>query len=267
MSTKLPPLTQAASDKGQACGINSEDMAALECELIEIKEALWPNQTGLPNEHRNAAIAVKAIKGLSAKRIEELERELDDAKAYKQAIDQSLVCAHIGIANGKPKEELHSLIQWEIGVHEYFEIDRLKKELAEAKQLPHALELQSLDRKITELDLELTIANEKLACYAQLERQHAADIAELNERLIDFGKSQLAAATRDLDERRELEKLLLEQQKHNGDLIAALERIHDEADAHADGAPDASSHDKLCNHLAHQTAVALAVIKSKHPEL
>lgn len=36
-------------------------------ELAAVKEVLWPNQTGLPNEHRDAALAVSAIKRLSEK--------------------------------------------------------------------------------------------------------------------------------------------------------------------------------------------------------
>jgi len=37
---------------------------AAAAELAAVKEALWPDQTGLPNEHRNAALAIKAIKRL-----------------------------------------------------------------------------------------------------------------------------------------------------------------------------------------------------------
>jgi acyl carrier protein len=40
---------------------------ALKKELDEIKDYLWPDQTGLPNEHRNALIAIKARDRLSQK--------------------------------------------------------------------------------------------------------------------------------------------------------------------------------------------------------
>jgi hypothetical protein len=36
-------------------------------ELMEIKDYLWPDQTGLPNRHRNALIAIKARANLSNK--------------------------------------------------------------------------------------------------------------------------------------------------------------------------------------------------------
>ena len=38
-------------------------------EIKAVKDILWPNQTGLPNEHRNAAVAVDAIKRLSERQI------------------------------------------------------------------------------------------------------------------------------------------------------------------------------------------------------
>ena len=45
-------------------------------EIAAVKEVLWPDQTGLPNEHRNAAISIAAIKRLAGARIEELERQV-----------------------------------------------------------------------------------------------------------------------------------------------------------------------------------------------
>lgn len=51
-------------------------MHQLEAELAEIKEAMWPNQAGLPNEHRNAAIAIKASKDAISKRAEAIRCEL-----------------------------------------------------------------------------------------------------------------------------------------------------------------------------------------------
>ena len=50
-------------------------------------------------------------------------------------------------------------------------------------------------------------------------------------------------------------------------LLTVLREIHDEADGYADGAPDASDHDKLCNQLVGQIRPLLQTFKSKHPEL
>lgn len=71
-----------------------------------------------------------------------LEKRLTEAKTYKDAIDSNLICAHLGVANGKPKEELQALINWEIGVHEFFEVDKLKQELA----ISQAREVQLRER-------------------------------------------------------------------------------------------------------------------------
>lgn len=50
-------------------------------------------------------------------------------------------------------------------------------------------------------------------------------------------------------------------------LVSLLQTIHDDANGYADGAPDASSHDKLCAQLVDLTRPLLSIIKSKHPEL
>ena len=71
----------------------------------------------------------------AAREIGQLEAELAEALKYKDTIDQSLVVAHLGVANGDPVKELHQLIQWEIGVHEYFELEQAKAQLAAAKEL------------------------------------------------------------------------------------------------------------------------------------
>ena len=57
--------------------------AAME-ELSAAKEVLWPDQAGLPNEHRNAALAIKAIKELVMK------NAVDSAKALGMALDLNL---------------------------------------------------------------------------------------------------------------------------------------------------------------------------------
>lgn len=66
-------------------------------ELDEIREILWPDQTGLPNEHRNAAVAVKAIRKLGDKRITELQQQLtasqQDAERLANALEMDALAA------------------------------------------------------------------------------------------------------------------------------------------------------------------------------
>lgn len=50
-------------------------------------------------------------------------------------------------------------------------------------------------------------------------------------------------------------------------LVAVLRYIRDETDQYADGAPDASAHDKLCLELCHRIQPALATFTVKHPNL
>lgn len=47
-----------------------------EKELDEIKDYLWPNQTGLPNQHRNALVAIKARENLLSGKIGEAKQRL-----------------------------------------------------------------------------------------------------------------------------------------------------------------------------------------------
>ena len=54
-------------------------------ELAAVKEALWPDQTGLPNEHRNAALAIVTIKKLHEKHVAESDKVL--GMAFKLNLD------------------------------------------------------------------------------------------------------------------------------------------------------------------------------------
>lgn len=328
------PLSQRVRPGSEAAPWVCDEIVKLEREL---ETASIPICIGPPiighlardgqwvSEDGRAVIAADGLfKADPYERINALERELADAKAYKDAIDTKLVCAHLGVAKGKPAEELHEIIRWEIGVQEFFEVDKLRQELAASKA------------------------------------HHAKDVQELNERLTDFGKSHLAAQARDLDARRALEKALsvakaelvqlskdhmeftasyekelLDAGQAIGDsaeadierlqselaasqareahlkgildaidlspcnggscmvataadeliesarctppsviplaevkaLVSVLQTIHDDADGYADGAPDASAHDKLCAQLVDLTRPLLSIIKSKHPEL
>lgn len=63
-------------------------------ELAGIREYLWPNQTGLPNEHRNALVAIKAREKLAAKNLDAMmtEKGLADARleAFKRIYKEKL---------------------------------------------------------------------------------------------------------------------------------------------------------------------------------
>lgn len=61
-------------------------------ELRDVKEYLWPNQTGLPNEHRSALIAIQAREKLLHKRITLLEEERDRYKPLVENLSRSLTC-------------------------------------------------------------------------------------------------------------------------------------------------------------------------------
>lgn len=51
----------------------NREFIASDAQLKEVKETLWTNQTGMPNIHRDASIAIKTIMKLSKDRIDALE--------------------------------------------------------------------------------------------------------------------------------------------------------------------------------------------------
>ena len=70
-------------------------------EISEIKEYLWPNQTGLPNEHRNALVAIRArdqlmqrqrdkLRAINAELAEALEEVMRPYGIYDKAVSSSV---------------------------------------------------------------------------------------------------------------------------------------------------------------------------------
>jgi hypothetical protein len=74
-----------------------EDSKRVASELAAIKDYLWPNQTGMPNRHRNALIAIKMREKLMMQQIETLSANATPAEL---AVDD--------IA-GKPKNNMINL--------------------------------------------------------------------------------------------------------------------------------------------------------------
>jgi len=125
---------------------------------------------------------------------------------------------------------------------EQMEVEDLDVECSETYHLARKLERERDEaRRNAEVERLSGIAVVKVCQSLEHERnesrrQHAADVAELNERLTKQQADMLDT--------------IVELRRENVDMRSTMRIIYDATECCADGAPDASDHDKLCNEIA-----------------
>ncbi len=65
-------------------------------ELNAIREYLWPNQTGLPNKHRDCLVAIKARERLASKNADRLLAAVQQAYRYHHLGHDHLTSIELG---------------------------------------------------------------------------------------------------------------------------------------------------------------------------
>lgn len=74
-------------------------------ELRDVKEYLWPNQTGLPNEHRSALIAIQARENLLRKQIATLESERAEQWRNSRELESKLLVSSAALSEFRDKAQ------------------------------------------------------------------------------------------------------------------------------------------------------------------
>ena len=161
----------------------------------------------------------------------------------------------------KPEEEpTPALMLMEMTIH----AKTLERELSEAKKELGAIYTTSASEALAEAN----VANVQLLMLLDKSRANEAQLRAALRALYDLGSLELVdsrnRALRNAYDALTLPAPPVVPAKDVKPLVAVLQYIRDEADQYADGAPDASAHDKLCLELWSRIQPILTTFTAKH---